>query len=317
MRIFPIIPIWLMIIICIALVLFIFIFKKNKATWYELGVVIIIFIINLRIMFPTDNANVLTNNLDVLFVIDNTVSMYAEDYGSKNEPRMDAVKEDCFYIINNLGGARFSLITFNNYSKIALPYTYDNDIVVESIDILLPLNEFYARGSSLNTPLEDMISVLKRNFKNGENRRKIIFFISDGEITDESKLESFKEVSNYIDDGAVLGYGTADGGYMHVTDEYTGEVSYLEDRSDWPYKNAVSKMDENNLKSIAKDIKVSYIKMDKQKDIDKKLKEIKNSSKTKTENVDQLSYTDIYYIFLIPLIILLFLIYREYRRMSK
>ena len=50
--------------------------------------------------------------------------------------------------------------------------------------------------------------------------------ISDGEITGENKkMESFKDCSKYIDNGAVLGFGTSKGGKMQITD-WDGSKEY-------------------------------------------------------------------------------------------
>ncbi len=313
MRIFPIIPIWLMIIISVVLLITILIFKKSRATLYEIGIIILLFVINLRIMFPLDNANIVTNDLDVLFVVDNTISMYAEDYGSNKAQRMTAVKDDCKYIINDLTGARFALITFNNTSKINIPYTYDANIVIDSIDILQPMVSYYAKGSSLNIPYDNMKEILSRNNKE-EKRKVVVFYMSDGEITNDEALKSYKSLKDYVNDGAVLGYGTTKGGYMLENDGYSEEQKYVEDTTSWPYKKALSKIDEDNLQDIAKDLDIDYINMDKQSNIDKKLQEVKKSLIVKMDNTDMSSYTDIYYIFLIPLFILLFLLYQEYKR---
>lgn len=314
MKLFPIIPIWLMVIISLILIIIILLFKKSRATIYEIALIIILFIINLRPMLPSDNADIIVNDLDVLFVVDNTISMYAEDYGSNNTERINAVKKDCAYIINELSGARFALITFNNSSKISVPYTFDHNIVNESIDILQPMVSYYAKGSSLNTPHDDMKTVLKNNQK--EKRKKIVFFISDGEITDNSKLKSFSDLEEYIDDGAVLGYGTTKGGYMKKKDGYSTEIKYVEDTSSWPYKKALSKLDEDNLQDIAKDLGIDYVYMSKQSNIDKTLKNVKKSISTASEASDLSSYTDIYYFFTIPLFIFLFFLYNEYKKVS-
>ncbi len=314
MRLFPIIPIWLMLPISIFLIIIVLITKKSRVTIYEIFIIILLFIINLRPMFSSGNSNIIVNDLDVLFVVDNTISMYAEDYSSNNSERINAVKEDCSYIIRELSGARFALITFNNSSKIDIPFTFDNNIVNESIDILQPMVSYYAKGSSLNTPHNDMESILKNNQDN--KRKKIVFFISDGEITDDSRLKSFSDLKEYIDDGAVLGYGTTDGGYMKQNDGYSNEIKYVEDTSTWPYKKAISKLDEDNLEDIAKDLGVDYVYMNKQSNIDKTLKKVKKSINTTGTESDISSYTDIYYIFTIPLLILLFLLYNEYKRRS-
>lgn len=310
MKIFPIIPIWIMIIICTALI--IFIIKKNNKNIIQIIIVILLFIINLRIMIPNNNSQVLTNNLDVLFVIDNTISMNAEDYNGNNT-RLSAVKQDCKYIVEKLSGARFSVITFNNTAKIMTPYTKDTNITIETVDIIEPIDELYAKGSSLNTPLDTMISSLKSSQKK-EDRIRILFFISDGEITDDSSLKSFSEVSKYIDNGAVMGYGTNKGGYMKTKNKYSESEDYIIDYTNYNYNKAISKIDENNLQKIAKDINVEYIHMERQVDINRKLDEIKRLTTSNIDSSDKSTYDDTYYIFVIPLLVLLTIELNNLRR---
>ena len=174
MKMFPIIPIWLITIICISLIIYIILSKRN---YIHIAIIIILFIINLRIMIPSNNDERVSNNLNVLFVIDNTISMNALDYNGSSK-RLDGVKDDCKYIIDNLIGARFSVITFDNNSKIMIPFTYDSNITYDSIEIISPINELYAKGTSLNTPLDNMLKVLQNN--DNSNRINVVFFISDG-----------------------------------------------------------------------------------------------------------------------------------------
>ena len=96
----------------------------------------------------------------------------------------------------------------------------------EAIEIIEPIDETYAKGTTLNTPIETIISSLKSAEKK-EDRIKILFFISDGEITDESTLQSYKEIKQYISNGAILGYGTSTGGNMKVKDKYSNKEEYL------------------------------------------------------------------------------------------
>ncbi len=312
MRLFPIIPVWIMTIICAILI--VIIWKSSRKNFRQIIIVSLLFIINLRIMISSNNSQSLANNLDVLFVIDNTISMNAEDYdGTKT--RLYAVKKDCKYIIKRLNGARFSVITFNNTAKVNTPYTKDANITNEAIDIIEPLNELYAKGSSLNTPIDTIISSLESSQKK-ENRTRILFFISDGEITDDSTLKSFKEIAELTDNGAILGYGSKKGGYMRVKDDYSERYDYLTDPSKG-FEKAISKVDESNLKKIAKDINVDYIYMTKQSNINKKLEEIKNMINTNDiEANDKSTYTDTYYIFVIPLLILLMIEFNKFRRRS-
>ena len=313
MRIFPIIPIWLMILISFILVI-IFGLKQQKKSLMlkQIIIIILLFIINLRIMIPNNNATTLSNNLDVLFVVDNTLSMTALDY-KNNQPRLNGVKEDCKKIIDELSGARFSIITFNNISSISIPFTNDINITKEAIDVITPLDELYARGTNLDIPLEDMISSLKAAKEKHDNIR-IVFYISDGEITDNQSIKSFKGLKKYIYNGAVLGYGSKNGGYMKVKDRFTEEESYVIDRSNYNYDKAISKINEDNLKKIAGDMGINYIYMNEHNSLDNKLNDIKKIAKTSIDKNRLNSYTDIYYIFVIPLLIILVLTYREYEK---
>lgn len=302
----PIIPIWVMSILSIGLLVFIFIKKPIRVT--QIIIVILLFIINIRPMIPSGTSQTLASNLDVLFVIDTTISMNAEDYNGTNT-RLSGVKKDCEYIIKSLSGARYSIITFSNSARIITPYTKDINTTIETIDILEPINQTYAKGSSLNSPIEVITQALKSSEKK-DDKIRIIFFISDGEITDDSELESYKDISQYITNGAVLGYGTSNGGYMKARTKYSDEQEYIK------YNNskALSKIDESNLKSIAKDLGVSYIHMSNQNNITKKLSEIQRRAEIGLSTSNISTYDDIYYLFAIPLLVLLILELNKYRR---
>lgn len=308
MKCFPIIPIWLMLIICLFLIFLVI--KDWQKNIYKILIIICLFLINLRIMLPTDQAKIMANNLDVLFVIDNTISMNAEDYNGTNT-RLSAIKNDTKYIVDNLTGARFALITFDNKARIVSPYSNDPNIILEAVDILKPIRTLYAKGSSLNTPKDEMIKELESSLKK-ENRISILFFISDGEITAEkASLESYQDLKKYVKNGAVLGYGTAKGGYMREYDDYGKNASYIIDYTQGSAK-AVSKIDENNLKQIAKDLNIDYIHMDKQNNITKKVKEIAKMPKQDLKNTDKSSYKDTYFYLVIPLLALIFIEIRRW-----
>ena len=310
----PIIPVWIMILflpcfwICRSL--------DKKKFIRQIFIVILIFLINLRPMFRIGTSEVMTNELDVLFVIDTTISMVAEDYNG-NDTRLSAVKRDCRYIMEQLHGSKFSIVTFDDTSKIMVPFTMDSNLIGETIDILNVSNYVYAKGTSLNKPISNMESVFMASEKHS-NRARIVFFISDGEITNEDSIDEdgYSDLKKYISDGAVLGYGTDVGGYMYVKDLYEDSFTYVEDRTSYPYKKAVSRIDEDNLKTISDSLGIDYVYMDNQSNIDKKLNEIKDGVNYKASKVDLSSYEDIYYIFVIPLVGLLGYEFVIFRRVS-
>ncbi|MCL1790441.1 MAG: VWA domain-containing protein [Peptococcaceae bacterium] len=303
MTINPIIPIWVMLLIC-ALGVFVVAKQQDNAALARRTIIIaLLFIINLRIMAPVGTDVEVSNNLNVLFVIDTTISMLAEDYQGETQ-RLSAVKADCGHIVSELRGARFSIIAFDNHARRLIPYIEDEALTLETIETLQIINEEYSRGSSLNVVRDDLIQSLESAYrKKDEKRINILFFISDGEMTNLDKLKSFTGAKKFIDGGAVLGYGTREGGYMRVVNKVTGEKEYVQDKTKTPYVHALSRIEEHNLQKIASDMGIDYIEMDQQANIAGKLKEI--DQKLLTKSVPITTYDDIYYVFVVFLVPLL------------
>ena len=101
-------------------------------------------------------------NVDVLFVVDGTISMWAKD-GRNGSTRIDQVRSDCRMIMEELPGASYGLVRFNNTSMVMSPYTQDTEAVEDALNLIFPPDRDYAKGSSLNTAYEDMEKMLKRS----------------------------------------------------------------------------------------------------------------------------------------------------------
>lgn len=311
----PIIPIWLMAIICI-----VFLVLKPKGIFNyirQIIIIILVFVINLRIMIPNGDIKTMAANVDVMFVVDNTISILAEDYDG-NKRRIDAIRDDCEYIMEKFSGASFSVVSFGNYVEYLSPFTVDTVMISDVLMTLKGQPELYAKGTSLNKVLEEMKSILDDK----RQTAKIIFFISDGEVLNDDKLKEFNGLDEYIFDGAVLGYGTKEGGPMKVEmliseDDKPEYLYYYDD--DFERHKAISKIDEDNLKKIAGYFDIDYIHMNKQSNIDDKLDELIDSvagfqTEEQAEEEDKTGYNDIYYIFVIPLVIMLIVDYLYYKK---
>lgn len=310
----PIIPIWLMVILCIVLLIF-----KRKGTFNyirQILIVILLFIINLRIMIPNEEATTIQRNVDVVFVVDNTISMLAEDYDAEGKTRLEAVKEDCNYILEQLPGASYAVVSFGNNVNNLLPYTIDTINVTQALQSLKGQTTLYATG----TAFDDILTFLRDYLDRDNEHLQIVFFISDGEITNGGDLGSYPELKDYIDGGAVLGYGTEEGGPMHAHayagEEGSPEKLYYYD-SDFNKRTAISEIDEENLKSIASDMGIEYVHMTQQSEIDSALATIQKQiaqMDTEDEKMTTAGYSDTFYFILIPLIPLLAADFIYYKR---
>lgn len=331
----PIIPIWLMTIICVILIILIIYSKqlkekitnkqnnektirqKNLIKQYiinasiKVSIVVLLFIINLRFMIPNGETMAINPDLSVLFVIDTSISMRALDYNG-NKERFEGVINDCCYIVDELSSCKFSIITFGDEARKVIPFTTDTDMVQAELKAINLEDDYYAKGSSMNLVKNTLEQTLKeeKQRQNG-NSKFVIFFVSDGEITKEGEvLESFSNIEQYTSNGAVMGYGTSAGGKMvsrAYADDTNSDYYYLYYYDDnYNRVAAISKLDETNLKKIASDIGIDYIQMSKTSNINYKLSDIKqqiSNSQTTEEKIS--SYKDIYYYFAVPLVILL------------
>ena len=286
----PIIPIWLIIIILVSLIVYVAIKVRGIKLVIRILMIVLVFLICIRIQIPNGYSTQESSNIDLIFVVDNTISMQAVD-GRNNDKRIDNVKKDIEYIVDTLPVANYSLITFFYDAEIKIPLTYDKNSFMVSVRNLKEPTMFYARGSNITMFKDPLEQVLKSSAKR-DARERVVFIMSDGENNNDEKKYDLSNLSKYIDNGAVLGYGTTKGATMEVQSYYYGSYETVLDG----YKEAISKLDENNLKEIARDLGIDYIYMDSTAKIDSKLDKINNYELSSEINKNS-NYSDIYYYF--------------------
>ena len=304
MKSFPILPIWLMAIISIVYIILIIKTKNKYQLINRILIIVLLFIINLRFMISGGKQEVYQSNYDIFLVVDNTISMVAEDYQGTNR-RIDAVKEDLKYILDKLPSSNYSVITYDNSSYIRAPLTTDRDTIDVIIDTMSVKLSYYATGSTISIFKDDLEYLLNNSKKKGDHKR-IVFIVSDGENTSKEKIESLSSLKGLVDGGAVLGYGTLEGGYMQELPYSSAKKKeyILDKRNSYPYPKAISKIDENTLKKFASELGIEYVHMNKQTDIDNLLyKIISNSQLNESSSLD--NYQDTYFPFAIVLTVLL------------
>ncbi len=260
---------------------------------------VLVLVIGLRPVMVETKYEFETKNLDVLFVVDTTMSMWALDYNGRKE-RMTGVISDVNDIIDELAGSNFGLVTFDDTPHVLAPFTQDLQYIKDLLGTLSSPDSFFATGSDMSIAYQDIEALLRSSSKK-ENRKAIVFFISDGEITNGKELVDYSNLAQYVDAGAVLGYGSSEGGKMRRDYGY----DYVYDYN--THQDALSKIDENNLKAIADALEIEYINMNSgSAGLEGQVTLIKESSKTIIENGDGAEVTtDIYYYFAYPLIFML------------
>ncbi len=306
MKMRPILPAGIMLLVLAALFgLTALLVIKNKIqikekifTLLRLGLIyFLVFIIGLRPVSIDTNYEFSAKNLDVLLVVDTTLSMWAMDYNGTNE-RMEGVSRDINTILTELAGSNFGLVTFDDTAHVLAPFTQDKQYIADLLDVLGKPDSYTAMGSNLSVPYRDIESLLLSSNKK-ENRKTIIFYFSDGEVTNTSSEMSYESLKDLVDTGAVLGYGTEKGGKMREGHTYVYDHE--------TYSDALSKIDEENLQKIADELGVQYLNMNSGNTALEGLIEIiKQHSETVVEQgTGAERYIDTYYIYAAVLLLLL------------
>ncbi|MEO8863163.1 MAG: VWA domain-containing protein [Candidatus Saccharimonadales bacterium] len=274
----------------------------------RLIMVLLIVAIGFRPSLPGGNTKTGSSSLDVFLAVDTTTSMVAEDYNGK-QPRLDGVKHDLTAIMTQLAGARFTLVTFNSKALDNLPLTTDASALQALIDTMQTETTYYSDGSDIGSAADLLKQKMSTARQERPERKRILFYLGDGEQTAKSKPSSFANLKPYVNGGAVLGYGTAAGGTMMEQGGYVSKdypATRIVDRTTdaWPQKDAVSKIDESNLRNIASQIGVSYVHRLDQSDIKTMLRQTKvDKVRASSKEID--TYRDVYWVFAIPLAALL------------
>ncbi|WP_221584730.1 VWA domain-containing protein [Microbacterium sp. G2-8] len=212
-------------------------------------------VLALRPGIPDGSAATVTTNVDVFLVVDSTTSMTAEDWAG-DAARLEGVRQDARAIVDAYPGARFSLITFDNSAQQRLPLTTDQNAVLSALEVLTPPATAYAAGSSiaLAAPLLAETVQAAAEGPDADGRARMAFYLGDGEQTTAREPESFAPAAEWIDGGAVLGYGTAEGGPMPEFGDGTEDPPYIQHEGE----TALSTIDEASLETIADQLGVPY-----------------------------------------------------------
>ena len=315
----PIISAGVFIPLLIVMVAIIIINKSHLVT--RLLMVFLLFIINERPMIRNSNEISYELDLDLMFVIDTTVSMNATD--TSDATRLDTAKRLCNEIIKELPSSRVSVITYDNVAYMKYPSTQDYETILSVINDLKILNPFNSAGSSLTVPIKYLEMSLKSAAENSDyhdgKRQNYVFILGDGELKKEERLatnfDDYDKIVDLIDGGIIIGIGTEDGGKIKITEKEVAKEAIskiaddegflIDSSTDSP---AISKMDEGNLKEFANKLNLEYIRWDSNKLIDEinRIKINASENNNNRRNQDK----DIYYYFYF--IILLLLLYELY-----
>jgi Ca-activated chloride channel homolog len=231
---------------------------ESRAThWRRTLLVVLLGIAALRPAVPGDEVDASAANLNVYFVVDTTSSIIAEDYGNER-PRIAGVQADIAAITEALPGARYAVLTFDQATRVRLPLTTDSNALEAALETLLPEPSEYSRGTSITAADDRLGRVLQQAEERTPDRGRVVFYLGDGEQTAPEPPAPFTIDKRLINGGAVLGYGTTEGGRMKATrSRFDTSASYILDPATG--EDARSVIDEGNLRGIGEQLGLPYV----------------------------------------------------------
>lgn len=232
------------------------------------GMVLCLVVVALAPAVPASTTTV-QSNAELFFVVDRTGSMAAEDYDD-GRPRLEGVRHDVVALVDAMPGARYSVIAFDSSATRQLPLTTDSRAVRTWAETLVQEITAYSGGTAVDRPLATLTTALEGAAERNPENVRFVFLLSDGENTDgdsssaDGELASFAGLAPLVDGGAVLGYGTAEGGQMRSYDgtANTGpgtDAPWIPDPTQPGSPPAVSRIDETALRRIADELGVRYV----------------------------------------------------------
>jgi len=306
----PVAPLWLIGILAAALIAFCgwslatSSDAKARLAWgARIVAVLLLVTVAVRPVIPADPASRSTSagGLEVYIAVDTTSSMAAEDWGGA-EPeaaqRLAGVRADIATIADRLRGASFALVTFDGDAVQRVPLTSDASALISAAEVLTQEITAYSQGSSVDEPVELLTDIIGGAAEQDPRQQRVLFYLGDGEQTAAAQPGSFEALAPLISGGAVLGYGTSDGGRMREFGGYVdpnAPTAYIQDYSSGDPVDAVSRIDETRLGAIAEQLGVGYLHRDAGSGIDSLLAPLEPGTATVTDGVRGVR-TELYWI---------------------
>ena len=262
MRLEPLLPLWALIplfgaMLALCIVLLVRRPRQRTAWGRRVLMVALLLAVALRPVTPIESEQTERMNANVFFVVDRTGSMNAEDY-AVDRPRLEGVRADMTRVMEMTEGARYSILAFDSTATRQLPLTTDAGAAAAWIDTLTTEPTAYSTGSNVDRALNPLLVEISEAKREDPDSSVLVYVLADGENTDGQDAESFTQASGFIDGGAVLGYGTAEGGPMKAEGgQDDGEYITGPDG-----EQGISRIDEQQLETIAGELGVPYLHRD-------------------------------------------------------
>lgn len=228
---------------------------------------------------PGSLQNVNRQGVDVMFVLDVSKSMLAEDI---KPSRLERAKQLLTRLLDRLPNDRLGIVLFAGRAYLQMPLTIDHSAAKMYIQNASP-DAVPTQG----TVIADALRMANASFNSKERKYKSIVLISDGEDHDPDALKVAKELAANGVMINTVGIGSPDG--SPIIDPVTKEV-----KKDENGQTVISKLNEKELQQLSDASNGIYIRLDNMEDalitLSQQLDSIEKKSLTDAEFIDYISY---------------------------
>ena len=240
--------------------LFPFVFPITSSKRYGFKIVafcVALFLMVIALMDPLygeRDVQVKREGIDMVFLLDLSSSMNAQDVAPS---RLEKATKLITETLHQLGGDRASLVAFAANAYTISPLTNDYAAIESYLQ-----NVNTELISSQGTNYLNAIQEAAKTFKGSANTSKLIVLISDGEDNENTVNQASKIAKDNGIHIVTIGVGTEKGGPIPVY--YNG---YAEDyKKDETGSTVISKLEDKNLRELAKTTNGTYIHLDNTQD---------------------------------------------------
>lgn len=264
---------------------------QKKQMWkrrFRLYALILLIIAAAGPLIGTKVKPVERKGVDLIFAVDVSVSMNAEDV---KPTRLEKAKFEISQVIKKLKGDRVGIIVFAGSAHYFLPLTGDYEAARLFLDAI-ETNMIKTQGTALSAALRTSISA----FPDESEKYKVLVLVTDGEDHEGEAIDITEKAAKTGIVINAIGIGSVTGSLIPISND--GVID--EYKRNKKGELVTTTLNEQVLRDIADAGNGIYIRIDNQNIDDKKLIDVVNNMEKKTfESLEYAEFEDRYQIFAI------------------
>ena len=211
----------------------------------SLGIVFSVFAL-MDPLFGEEELKVKREGIDLIYALDLSNSMYAEDVAPN---RLERAKKIISESMQNLGGDRVGLMVFAADAYSISPLTNDYAAIDSYIQSASP-ELISHQGTNFLAVLQTAVKM----FENSPTAGKVLVIVSDGEDNEKSIQKAIQLAKDHTINVVTLAIGTETGAPIPV--EQRGYEDFKKDRQG---DVVISKLDDKAMRSLAESSRGTYV----------------------------------------------------------